>query len=266
MSRYLFGLIILGLVFILIIGPYGQKPTEAINIQNDNPKFPQDTFSDLSYYPNFHNFSNRYEGIVANTTFEIWNSGCCGLTYSLIEECSWVSVNPQGGHSYGEHDIITVTINTTGLNFGSHTCDILIDSSDIDGIFKVKVNIIKPPNNAPTRPNLDGPLEGKYGEEYNFTANSNDSDGDPLWYKWDWDDGNYSNWIGPYDSNEDCTSEHIWSEEGDYTIKVKAKDINDEESDWSDPLQVSMPKNKPFITHFYQLIKWFFNLFPICIN
>ena len=32
--------------------------------------------------------------------------------------------------------------------------------------------------------------------------------------------------------------------EGSYTIKVKARDIHGGESEWSDPLSISMPKYK----------------------
>ena len=49
--------------------------------------------------------------------------------------------------------------------------------------------------------------------------------------------------IGPYDSNEEITPSHQWLKRGNYIIQVKAKDCNDEESDWA-TLELSMPKNK----------------------
>ena len=48
---------------------------------------------------------------------------------------------------------------------------------------------------------------------------------------------------------------------GDFEIKVKAKDNNDYESEWSDPLPVSMPKNKPFNFNF-PLLSWLLERFP----
>lgn len=264
MSRLVAGLIVIVLIFTGIIISNVQTTITAEDNQN-NP-CDNGTFADLSYFPYSHNFTDKYEGIVDNTTFEIWNSGCCGLTYMLIEECDWVSVSPDYGHSYGEHDIITVTINTTGLEIGFYTCKILIDTNDIDGIFTVYVKIIKPPNNAPSKPNIGGPFSGKFGEEYDFVATANDSDGDQIWFKWAWGDGNISNWIGPYNSEEECKSSHIWEKEGYFDIKVKAKDTSQAESEWSEPHRVSMPKNKHIVSPVYHFIRWILNFTFLFIN
>jgi hypothetical protein len=61
---------------------------------------------------------------------------------------------------------------------------------------------------------------------------------------WDWGDGTFSHWIqaSPYGSH--LSVDHIWVEEGTYEVRVKARDVYGSESDWSDPLVVSMPKNK----------------------
>ena len=39
---------------------------------------------------------------------------------------------------------------------------------------------------------------------------------------------------------------HTWSKQGNYEIKVKAKDEYGATSEWSDPLSFSMPKTKLF--------------------
>ena len=92
-----------------------------------------------------------------------------------------------------------------------------------------------------------GPSSGKSGEEHTYTTSTTDPDGDQVYYMWDWGDGSFSNWLGPYNSGEECSISHIWDDRGDYNIKVKAKDTNDIQSPWSDPLAVSMPKNKVYI-------------------
>ena len=229
---------------------------ENKNNQNESP-----SFADLSYYPNFHNFSDQYQDIIANTTFEIWNSGCCGLTYSIIEEAEWIEVEPIYGHSYGEKDIITVTINTTNLPFGVHSYEILIDTNVGSGIFLVRVTIIEPPNNPPNKPILTGPNSGTSGETLNFIASSTDPDEDQIWYKWDWGDGNISDWIGPYESGEKCTQQYTWNEQGTYQIQVKARDTREDETEWSDPIVIELPKNKIHIDQFYEWIQWLINLF-----
>jgi GH25 family lysozyme M1 (1,4-beta-N-acetylmuramidase) len=96
----------------------------------------------LSYSPTSRDFGDMCEGETDSTTFEIWNSGTGTLTYSLSESGDWVEVNPTSGSSNGEHDTITVDIDTTGLSEGSHTCDITINSNDGSGTFTARMNVI----------------------------------------------------------------------------------------------------------------------------
>jgi hypothetical protein len=67
-----------------------------------------------------------------------------------------------------------------------------------------------------------------------------DEDDDDLFYFFDWDDGTDSGWVGPFSSGALATAKHIWTTEGDYQIKVKAKDRSGHETAWSDPLSVNM--------------------------
>ena len=46
------------------------------------------------------------------------------------------------GNSSGEHDTITVDINTSDLSFGTHTCEIQISSNLGDSVFTVDVNVV----------------------------------------------------------------------------------------------------------------------------
>ncbi|MDG6219271.1 MAG: hypothetical protein QCI00_07505, partial [Candidatus Thermoplasmatota archaeon] len=43
-------------------------------------------------------------------------------------------------------------------------------------------------------------------------------------------------------SSVPCDIKHKWLIEGEYSIKVKAKDEHGKESAWSEPLEVTMPK------------------------
>ncbi len=97
---------------------------------------------ELSYDPTSYDFGDLLQGTIQATQFEIWNSGTGVLTYSLSETCNWVEVQPTGGTSTEEHDSITVTVNTTTLLEGPHTCDIQINSDGGDAIFTVDVNVI----------------------------------------------------------------------------------------------------------------------------
>jgi hypothetical protein len=97
--------------------------------------------------------------------------------------------------------------------------------------------------NAPLKPDTpSGPINGKIGEEYNYSTSTIDIDGNTIYYYWDWGDGTNSGWIGPYNSGEDISSPHTWDKRGGYSIRVKAKDDEGFESLWSDSLVTSMPK------------------------
>jgi len=89
-------------------------------------------------------------------------------------------------------------------------------------------------NNPPETPTIDGPISGKKGNEYSYTITTSDQDNNEINYIIDWGDGNDSDWLGPYDSGATVTASHIWNERGTYEIRVKAKDVYDEESGWSE--------------------------------
>jgi len=98
--------------------------------------------------------------------------------------------------------------------------------------------------NKPSTPN--GPADGNAGIEYTYTTSTTDSNGDELYYFFDWDDGTDSGWVGPYNSGAIVSASNVWDSRGSYELRVKAKDTDGVQSEWSDPLSVSMPKNKIF--------------------
>jgi len=102
------------------------------------------------------------------------------------------------------------------------------------------------PNYAPeppTRPS--GRTFGTVGRTYSYTTNTTDPDGDDVYYLWDWGDGTYSGWLGPFVSGAVVSKSHQWTTSGAYQVKVKAKDIYDVESSWSNPLTVRIFQVKP---------------------
>jgi len=101
-------------------------------------------------------------------------------------------------------------------------------------------------NQPPSLPTINGPTSGKAGIEYDYTILATDPDGDIVFYYIDWDDNKAEKWIGPFESGEEITEEHTWTSVGTYTIKVKARDIHDVESEWATQ-SVSIPKSKFYI-------------------
>lgn len=92
----------------------------------------------------------------------------------------------------------------------------------------------------PERPS--GPTSGQPNNEFVYSTSSIDPEGDEIFYFFDWDDGSNSGWLGPYSSGSLCEASHSWLSEGTYQVRVRARDADDHESLWSDPLSVSMPK------------------------
>lgn len=108
----------------------------------------------------------------------------------------------------------------------------------------------------PQRPN--GPEQGKPGSTYQFTTMTTDIDDDNVYYQFSWGDGNFSEWIGPFASGEQAEAAYSWNEQGVYEVKVKAKDTSDEESDWSEPFAITMPKNKTLLFTLLEFLEQFF--------
>ena len=116
-------------------------------------------------------------------------------------------------------------------------------------------------NSPPDQPSIpDGPLTGKRGRSYSFTSTTNDSNGEPMYYKWSWDDGTETPWLGPYNSGQTATASHIWDTKGTYAIKVKAKDFYGGESFWSEPFTIRITiKLSQSIPPYYEML---FQRFP----
>jgi len=92
----------------------------------------------------------------------------------------------------------------------------------------------------PDRPTVDGIATGKPDKEYEYSAVTTDPEADQIFYLFDWGDGTQSDWLGPFDSGQGTAATHSWSEVGNYSVKVRAKDVNDSISYWSEPFPVQL--------------------------
>lgn len=110
-------------------------------------------------------------------------------------------------------------------------------------------------NHAPSKP--DRPTGKQLGfrlQDYEFITSGTDSDGDELYYKWDWGDDTSSDWVGPYDSGEQVSINHSWKKMGFYNVKVKTRDEHLTQSIWSDSISVIMPKNTRLTNSFINVL------------
>jgi hypothetical protein len=112
-------------------------------------------------------------------------------------------------------------------------------------------------NLPPEKPETPtGWSEGRPHIIYSYNSTTVDLNGDQVWYLFDWGDGSDSGWIGPFESGAIVTGNHSWQRKGAYEIKVKAKDTYGDESNWSDPLPITMPFSKDIIRdRFMQFIQ-----------
>ena len=128
--------------------------------------------------------------------------------------------------------------------------EILHWGEDIESVYHLSLieTNYKSENSPPNTPIMPiGPTEGIAEQEYFYSTQTIDPDGDNVYYLFDWGDGTNSGWLGPYRSGEEITVSHIWHTKGVYNVVVKAKDEHGIESDWSQPLGV-MIKGEPKFT------------------
>lgn len=150
----------------------------------------------------------------------------------------------------------TTTFTVPSIERGYRT----VNAYDAEGKFHLRLFYVE--NQVPDKPATpSGTTNGKINVEYTYTSSTTDANGDQLYYLFNWGDGTDSGWVGPYVSGVTASAKHTWTEKGDYEIKVKAKDIDGDESVWSDPLPVTMPRNKAFNFNF-NLLSWLFERFP----
>lgn len=169
--------------------------------------------------------------------------------YWRVNNGSWnfIQMQPLGTDYY--HAVIPPQVNGTVVSYYIHAEDgsgraenhPYIGAADAYS-FTAQGDIQQ--NTPPAQPQKpSGKTPGNVGSSYLYSTMTTDGDGDQVYYLWDWGDGNFSEWLGPYSSGLTASTQHAWSVKGTYAVRVKAKDSNGAESNWSDPLSVTMPKS-----------------------
>jgi hypothetical protein len=100
----------------------------------------------------------------------------------------------------------------------------------------------KPINQNPTTPSIpSGPSTGYTQTSYNFSTTASDPNGDELQYRFDWGDGESSDWGASSQS-------HSWSSAAIFCIKAQAQDSKGALSAWSDCRNITTTENTHTIT------------------
>ena len=188
--------------------------------------------------------------------------------YWRIDNQSWnfIQMQPVGDDYY--HAVIPAQENGTTVSYyihaedasGRHENHPYIGEPDAYSFTAYGEVATNTPPEKPQRPS--GEVSGKIGTTYLYSTETTDADGDQVYYLWDWGDGNFSEWLGPFASGATATAENSWATKGTYSIRVKAKDVYGNESNWSDPLAVTMPRNQILMFSFFEkLERWFPHIF-----
>jgi hypothetical protein len=139
------------------------------------------------------------------------------------------------------HDV-NVDLQNTGIAGGLFiTTDFIAGKLTLGGLSQATPDMIfcydigdVSANHPPVVPAApSGPDNGVTNTAYTFTATTTDPDGDNISFMFDWGDGTFSSWVGPYPSGGTASAQHAWTAAGTYSVKVKAKDALGAESDWS---------------------------------
>jgi outer membrane protein assembly factor BamB len=96
--------------------------------------------------------------------------------------------------------------------------------------------IIDEPPATPTVP--FGPSEGKINISYDFMSSTIDPDGDKIAIRFDWGNGDTSDWSLFNSTGDSITMSYTWLTPETYYMKAQAKDIYDMTSDWSESFPV----------------------------
>jgi len=96
-------------------------------------------------------------------------------------------------------------------------------------------------NAVPGKPSIpDGPTSGNTGTEYTFTSLAEDADGDDVAIRFQWGDGDTSDWSGWQESGDSISMAHSWSDPGTYTVRSQAQDSKEAVSPWSSTTSITI--------------------------
>ena len=177
------------------------------------------------------------------------SSGTVGEEYSY----SFVTTDPDGdnvfywvdwGDNYNTSWIgpyssdEEVIVNYTWYGIGEY--EIRAKAKDVFDVSEWSTFLVTMENLEPYAPSITGSASGNAGTAYDYDFTATDPDGHDVKYFIDWGDGD-TEWTDFVSSGTPVTVSHTWVEKDTYTIRAKAKDLYDAESDWG-TLKVNMPR------------------------
>jgi predicted amidohydrolase len=96
---------------------------------------------------------------------------------------------------------------------------------------------------SPSIPSINGPTSGKVMVKHIFFISAIDPYYNDVYYFIDWGDNTTSDWFGPFNSGKEISVNHTWLKQGNFIIRIKAKNNIGAISEWG-TLTVTIPRNK----------------------
>ncbi|KYK21595.1 hypothetical protein AYK21_00645 [Thermoplasmatales archaeon SG8-52-2] len=146
-------------------------------------------------------------------------------------------------------------------DFEQELCTLFLDVYDSEEQLSKDCVVIKV-NRAPYAPIIDGPEKIEVNVEYEFIFKATDLNEDEVSFFVDWGDNTTDDWTLYYEPGNLVGIEHMYTEEGRYTIRAKAKDIYDAEGDWGE-FYTSTPRIRESFN--FKILNWF-ERFPIIFS
>ncbi len=131
-----------------------------------------------------------------------------------------------------QNDTFSISVNADG-GYYNLVNETKIENIPIEGYIYSYLKPLIPQN-------IIGPSSIKIQNAAIFSTSTTHPENDSLYYMWDWGDGNFTEWFGPYESGETVQTSYAWRQPGFFEIKVRTKSINGPESNWSEPFKVEV--------------------------
>ncbi len=139
----------------------------------------------------------------------------------------------------------------------------------ITSTYALKIEMIND-NTPPNPPLIEGPTNGIIKEiyTYNITLTDPDEDDFLLRLEIDFGDGVLQEDCGcatPWENGIIIKIEHSWKKQGNYEIKARVSDVHNSWSEWSEPIPVTMPRDRLilFDNNFLKILQIFLSYFKI---
>jgi|GEM_PF-3835805 len=176
---------------------------------------------DLNDYCEYNQiYQNSVFNCTNNNAHDGWGMSLWNLSYDI------------GGNFWSDHDGVDENqdgfIDEPYAITGGHSFDYLPLST---------------PFGRPDSIDFSAPSQGKIREQTTFECSISDPEDDEVYVFVDWGDGQVSEWIGPFESDQVFEISHTWSRQGDYEIKVKAKDRFGLETEFVS-VPITMPRER----------------------